>query len=163
STTDLRRPLVLGFVLGTVLYLGASIASWPRAGLALLGGAIGLAAMVVLGAAGGTASAGLFAIQLLLVALTLGSVNAAMLLGHRPGVGHGRRHRRRQHHLPDRRTGVGRPMQVLARCFAILRELSVERTELSLADGAAVADAWSALAARYPALEPHREYVRAAR
>src|SRR5436190_24364040 len=54
-------------------------------------------------------------------------------------------------------------MQVLARCFAILRQLSVERTELSLADGAAVADAWSALAARYPALEPHREYVRAAR
>jgi molybdopterin synthase catalytic subunit/molybdopterin converting factor small subunit len=54
-------------------------------------------------------------------------------------------------------------MQVLARTFAILRELSVDRAQLDLTDGATVADAWSALAARYPALEPHREYVRAAR
>jgi molybdopterin synthase catalytic subunit/molybdopterin converting factor small subunit len=54
-------------------------------------------------------------------------------------------------------------MQVLARCFAILRELSTERTDLSLADGASVADAWSALAAMYPALVPHRPFVRAAR
>jgi hypothetical protein len=82
STAGLRRPLVIAFVTGTALYLGASIAGWPRAGLALLSGAIGLAAMVVLAVAGGSASAGLFAVQLLLVALTLGSVNAAMLLGH---------------------------------------------------------------------------------
>jgi molybdopterin synthase catalytic subunit len=54
-------------------------------------------------------------------------------------------------------------MQVLARCFAVLRELSAERTDLALADGASVADAWSALAATYPALEPHRAFVRAAR
>jgi MoaE-MoaD fusion protein len=54
-------------------------------------------------------------------------------------------------------------MQVLARCFAILRELSVDRTQLELTDGATVADAWSALVARYPGLGPHREYVRAAR
>jgi molybdopterin synthase catalytic subunit/molybdopterin converting factor small subunit len=54
-------------------------------------------------------------------------------------------------------------MHVLARCFAILRELSAERTELSLRDGASVADAWSELADRYPALQPHRAFVRAAR
>jgi molybdopterin synthase catalytic subunit/molybdopterin converting factor small subunit len=54
-------------------------------------------------------------------------------------------------------------MQVLARCFAILRELSAERTELSLPDGATVADAWSELADQFPALQPHRAFVRAAR
>ncbi len=50
--------------------------------LAIASGAIGLAAMVVLAVAGGSGSAGLFAAQLLLVGLTLGAVNAAMLLGH---------------------------------------------------------------------------------
>jgi MoaE-MoaD fusion protein len=52
---------------------------------------------------------------------------------------------------------------VRARCFAVLRELSVERAELPLSDGATIDDAWAALAGRYPALAPHRPYVRAAR
>jgi molybdopterin synthase catalytic subunit len=54
-------------------------------------------------------------------------------------------------------------MHVLARTFAILRELSRDRVALDLAEDAAVADAWTALAADFPALEPHRPYVRAAR
>jgi hypothetical protein len=81
-TAELRRLLVLAFAAGTLLYAGASVANLPRAGLAILTAVIGLVAMVVLAVAGGSASEGLFAIQLLLVALTLGSVNAAMLLGH---------------------------------------------------------------------------------
>jgi molybdopterin synthase catalytic subunit/molybdopterin converting factor small subunit len=54
-------------------------------------------------------------------------------------------------------------MLVLARCFAILRELSAERTELRLPERATIDDVWAALAARYPGLSPHRPYVRAAR
>jgi molybdopterin synthase catalytic subunit/molybdopterin converting factor small subunit len=54
-------------------------------------------------------------------------------------------------------------MRVTVRCFAQLRELATDRSELSVADGATVADAWSGLAERYPAIEPHRPYVRAAR
>jgi len=54
-------------------------------------------------------------------------------------------------------------MQVTVRCFASLRELAKERCELALADGATLADAWSAMVARHPALEPQRPYVRAAR
>lgn len=54
-------------------------------------------------------------------------------------------------------------MRVRVRCFASLRELAVDRAELDLADGARVEDAWSALAARHPRLEPHRPFVRAAR
>ncbi len=54
-------------------------------------------------------------------------------------------------------------MRVQVRCFAQLRELAAERTEVGLEDGATVADAWAALALRFPALEPHRPYVRAAR
>ncbi len=46
------------------------------------GSALGLAALVVLAAAGGTDSVPLFAGQLVLAALALGAVNAAMLLGH---------------------------------------------------------------------------------
>jgi molybdopterin synthase catalytic subunit len=53
-------------------------------------------------------------------------------------------------------------MRIRVRTFAVLRELSVDREELELADGATLADAWRALAARYPALEPHGEYVRGA-
>lgn len=53
-------------------------------------------------------------------------------------------------------------MRIGVRTFAQLRELSVDRCELELAEGATLADAWSALAASYPALEPHRPYVRAA-
>jgi hypothetical protein len=81
-TADVRRPLVWLFSAATVGYLVASIANWPRAGLAILAGFIGLAAMVTLAVAGGSASGGLFAIQLLLGAVALGSVAAAMLLGH---------------------------------------------------------------------------------
>ncbi|MDQ2674625.1 MAG: molybdenum cofactor biosynthesis protein MoaE [Chloroflexota bacterium] len=54
-------------------------------------------------------------------------------------------------------------MRVTVRSFAQLRELATDRCELALADGAAVSDAWNALAERYPALESHRPYVRAAR
>jgi len=54
-------------------------------------------------------------------------------------------------------------MDVHVRCFAIMRELSADRSELVLAVGATIDDAWVALADRYPALSPHRPYVRAAR
>ena len=82
ATTDLRRPLTLAFVAGCGAYLVASIARWPRAILAVATGIVGLAALVVLAAAGGTLSAPLFASQLVTAALALGAVNAAMLLGH---------------------------------------------------------------------------------
>ena len=81
-TADLRRILVVAFVAGSAAYLVASVARWPRSALAIGSGGIGLAAMVVLAAAGGSGSAALFAGQLLLASLTLGAVNAAMLLGH---------------------------------------------------------------------------------
>jgi MoaE-MoaD fusion protein len=54
-------------------------------------------------------------------------------------------------------------MQVVARTFAQLRELSTDRCELALADGATAADAWAALEASFAALAPHRPYVRIAR
>ena len=54
-------------------------------------------------------------------------------------------------------------MRILVRTFAQLRELSTERCELALADGATAADAWTALEARYAELGPHRQYARAAR
>jgi hypothetical protein len=82
GTADLRRDLVLALVAGTLAYLAASIGRWPRSGLAVASGAIGLAALVVLAIAGGSGSAGLFAAQLLVAGLSLGAVNAAMLLGH---------------------------------------------------------------------------------
>jgi hypothetical protein len=81
-TADVRRTLVWLFSAATLAYLVASVANWPRAGLAMLAGLIGLAASVTLAVAGGSASGGLFAVQLLLGALALGSVAAAMLLGH---------------------------------------------------------------------------------
>lgn len=49
------------------------------------------------------------------------------------------------------------------RTFASLRELSTDRCEIALGDAATVADAWVGLAARFPAVEPHRAHVRAAR
>jgi hypothetical protein len=82
STEALRRPLALAFAAGTGAYLVASIARWPRTWLAIGTGAVGLAALVALAAAGGTRSAPIFASQLLLAALALGAVNAGMLLGH---------------------------------------------------------------------------------
>ena len=53
-------------------------------------------------------------------------------------------------------------MRVTVRTFAILRELSADRTEVRLQAGGAIEDAWRALADRFPALAPHRPYVRAA-
>jgi hypothetical protein len=83
STAELRRPLVIGFAAGSVAYLAASLARWrPRALVAVGAGLIGLAALGTLAAAGGTRSPTLFGAQLLLCALALGTVNAAMLLGH---------------------------------------------------------------------------------
>jgi molybdopterin synthase catalytic subunit/molybdopterin converting factor small subunit len=54
-------------------------------------------------------------------------------------------------------------MRITARTFASLRELSVDRCELELADGSTVDDAWTALMALHPGLEPQRPYARAAR
>jgi MoaE-MoaD fusion protein len=54
-------------------------------------------------------------------------------------------------------------MRITARTFASLRELSVDRCELDLGSATTVEDAWSALLERYPALEPQRPYVLAAR
>jgi molybdopterin synthase catalytic subunit len=54
-------------------------------------------------------------------------------------------------------------MEVTVRCFATLRELAVDRTTMTLARGATIADAWSALAGVHPGLVPHRPFVRAAR
>jgi hypothetical protein len=82
ATADLRRPLTLAFACGAVAYLVASIAGWPRAALAVGSGAVGMAALVVLAAAGGSRSVPLFATQLVTAALALGAVNSAMLLGH---------------------------------------------------------------------------------
>ena len=82
ATTGLRRPLTLAFAAGCALYLVASLADRPRAALAIATGLVGMAALVVLAAAGGTRSTPLFATQLVTAALALGSVNAGMLLGH---------------------------------------------------------------------------------
>lgn len=54
------------------------------------------------------------------------------------------------------------PMRITVRAFAQLRELSAERCELELADGATISDAWQALAGRYPGIGPHRPYARGA-
>jgi molybdopterin synthase catalytic subunit len=54
-------------------------------------------------------------------------------------------------------------MRITLRTFAMLRELSAERLEVDLADGATVDDAWRALEERHAAVAPHRPYVRAAR
>jgi hypothetical protein len=82
STEGLRRALTFAVAGGTGAYLVASIARWPRAWLAIGGGILGLAALVVLAAAGGTRSSPIFASQLVLAAIALGAVNAGMLLGH---------------------------------------------------------------------------------
>lgn len=54
-------------------------------------------------------------------------------------------------------------MEVTVRTFATLREASADRVALPLDDRATLADAWAAMVSRYPALAPHREFVRAAR
>ncbi len=82
TTSDVRRPLTVGFALGCLVYLVASLARWPRAWVAICGGILGLVSLVVLAVAGGSDSTALFAGQLVIAALALGAVNAAMLLGH---------------------------------------------------------------------------------
>ena len=83
AAESLRRPLALAVAAGSGAYLVASIAQWPgRSWVAIVSGLLGLAALVVLAAAGGTRSIPIFASQLVLAALALGAVNAAMLLGH---------------------------------------------------------------------------------
>src|SRR5687768_8847445 len=54
-------------------------------------------------------------------------------------------------------------MRITVRTFASLRELSTDRCDLEVVEGATVADAWAALHERFPRIEPHRPYVRAAR
>jgi molybdopterin synthase catalytic subunit len=54
-------------------------------------------------------------------------------------------------------------MRVEARCFAMLREVAVDRCELALPHGATLGDAWAAMVDQYPGLAPHRQYVRPAR
>ena len=54
-------------------------------------------------------------------------------------------------------------MRITLRTFAMLRELSADRLEVDLPDGASLADAWAALEARHAAVGPHRPYVRGAR
>jgi molybdopterin synthase catalytic subunit len=54
-------------------------------------------------------------------------------------------------------------MRIRTRTFAILRELSADRTDLELMPGATVEDAWQALVDRFPGLTAHRPFVRAAR
>jgi hypothetical protein len=82
ATATLRRGLVVAVAALALLYLVASIARLPRSGLATAAGSAGIFALATLAAAGGTLSAPLFAAQLILVALALGAVTAAMLLGH---------------------------------------------------------------------------------
>jgi hypothetical protein len=82
ATAELRRPLTLAFAAGSLAYLVASIAKWPRSWLAIGSGLVGIAALVVLAVAGGSDNVALFAGQLVLAALALGAVNAGMLLGH---------------------------------------------------------------------------------
>jgi len=82
TTAEMRRVLVGAFAAVAAAYLVASLARWPRAGVAIGGGVIGVGALVTLAAAGGTASPALFAAGLATAALALGSVAAAMLLGH---------------------------------------------------------------------------------
>jgi molybdopterin synthase catalytic subunit len=53
-------------------------------------------------------------------------------------------------------------MRIRVRTFASLRELSVDRCELTLGPDATVEDGWNAFAEQYPAVLPHRPYVRAA-
>jgi hypothetical protein len=82
GTADLRRVLVIGFAIASAAYLVASILRLPRSLLAVAGGAVGLLALATLAAGGATLSPMLFSLQLIIAALALGSVNAAMLLGH---------------------------------------------------------------------------------
>jgi hypothetical protein len=83
ATAELRRGLVWGFLVLAVAYLLAVWRAWPRValGTAVVGGGVGLAALVSLALAG-EAETGLFALGLVTAAVALGSVTAGMLLGH---------------------------------------------------------------------------------
>ena len=54
-------------------------------------------------------------------------------------------------------------MQVTIRTFAILRELSADRTVIQLPPSARLEEAWAAMTKRYPELAAQRAFVRAAR
>lgn len=82
STTAARRPLTILFAAGSLAYLVASLRSAPRSWIAVGTGLLGLAALLVLAAAGGSRNVPLFGAQLVAAALTLGAVSSAMLLGH---------------------------------------------------------------------------------
>jgi hypothetical protein len=82
ATAGPRRWLVLAFGGATLAYLVASLLKLPRSILAVGGGMLGIAALATLAAGGATESRLLFSIQLILGSVALGSVNAAMLLGH---------------------------------------------------------------------------------
>jgi len=82
ATAALRQALVWLFAALAAAYLVASLARWPRSGLALIGGSVGVAALAALAIGGGTQSPTLFAAGLVTAAVALGAVNAAMLLGH---------------------------------------------------------------------------------
>lgn len=69
---------VTAFALASVVYLVASLLRWPRSGIALATGAVGL--WTVASIAFGESE--LWVVQLLLGAAALGAVNAGMLLGH---------------------------------------------------------------------------------
>jgi molybdopterin synthase catalytic subunit/molybdopterin converting factor small subunit len=53
-------------------------------------------------------------------------------------------------------------MHITVRTFAMLRELSADRLDLELPGGSQLEDAWVLLVGRYPALLPHRPFVRPA-
>jgi hypothetical protein len=82
ETAGVRRWLVVAFAVASLAYLAASILQRPRSLLAIGGGLVGMLALATLAAGGATLSPLLFSVQLVLGALALGSVNAAMLLGH---------------------------------------------------------------------------------
>jgi hypothetical protein len=82
ATAATRRSLVWLMSGLATAYLLASVAGWPRSGLAVAAGLAGITALAVLAAAGDTMSASLFTAQLILASLALGAVSDAMLLGH---------------------------------------------------------------------------------
>ena len=82
QTAGARRVLVWVFAGLTAAYLVASIARLPRSWLAIAAGSAGIGALAALASAGGTLSSPLFTAQLIVIAMALGAVNSAMLLGH---------------------------------------------------------------------------------
>jgi hypothetical protein len=67
ATAGPRRTLAWSFAIGSFAYLAATLVRLPRSGLAIVAGLAGTAALATLAAAGGTLSAPLFAIQLILL------------------------------------------------------------------------------------------------